>query len=130
MIGPRNLHEISLIENLLENVLPEVETQRSLGRNVRGLAVTIGAMELHSAEAFGQAFTVQAQDTPLAGATLELTIVQPKVNCPSCGFHGALPDGQIDPHNPDPVMECPECSSPAAVSGARGVQKVELLLAE
>ena len=124
------MHEISLIENLLENILPEVETQRSLGRNVQGLAVTIGAMELHSAEAFGQAFIVQVQDTPLAGATLELTIVQPKVNCPSCGFHEALPDDRIDPHNPDPIMECPECSSPATVTGGRGVQKVELLLVE
>jgi Zn finger protein HypA/HybF involved in hydrogenase expression len=124
------VHEISLIENLLESVLPEVETQRSLGHNIQGLAVTIGAMELHSVEAFRQAFTVQSQGTPLAGAMLELTIVQPEVNCPSCGFHGPLPDDQIDPHNPDPIMECPVCSSPAAVEGGRGVQQVELLLVE
>ena len=122
------MHEISLLENLLESVLPEVETQRSLGHNVQGLAVTIGAMELHSAEAFHQAFTVQSQDTPLAGARLELTIVQPEVNCPSCGFQGPLPDDQIDPHNPDPIMECPECNSPAAIEGGRGVQQVELLI--
>jgi Zn finger protein HypA/HybF involved in hydrogenase expression len=128
--GSRKVHEISLIDNLLESVLPEVETQRSLGRNVQGLAVTIGAMELHSEEAFRQAFTVQTCDTPLAGARLELTIVQPEAQCPSCGFHGPLPDDRIDPHNPDPIMECPACSAPAAVEGGRGVQKVELLLAE
>ncbi|MDP6545839.1 MAG: hydrogenase/urease maturation nickel metallochaperone HypA [Phycisphaerae bacterium] len=124
------MHEISLIDNLLESVLPEVETQRSLGRNVRGLALTIGAMELHSAEAFRQAFTVQTSDTPLAGAGLELTIIQPEVNCPSCGFHGPFPGDRIDPHNPDPIMECPACSSPAAVAGGRGIQQVELLLVE
>ena len=124
------MHEISLIENLLESVLPEVETQRSLGHNVQGLAVTIGAMELHSAEAFRQAFTVQSRGTPLAGARLELTVVPPEVNCPSCGFRGLFPDDQIDPHNPDPIMACPECGSPAAVEGGRGIQKVELLLAE
>ena len=124
------MHEVSLIENLLESVLPEVETQLSQGHNVQGLAVTIGAMELHSEEAFRQAFTVQAQDTPLAGATLELTIVQPKVNCPSCGFHGLFPEDRIDPHNPDPIMECPACGNPAAIEGGRGVQQVELLLVE
>lgn len=124
------MHEISLIENLLESILPEVETQRSLGHDVQGLAVTIGAMELHSVEAFRQAFTVQARQTPLAGAELELTIVQPEVNCPSCGFHGPLPGDQIDPHNPDPIMACPACGAPASVEGGRGVRKLELLLAE
>ena len=124
------MHEISLIENLLESVLPEVEIQRSLGHDIQGLAVTIGAMELHSAEAFRQAFTIGARDTPLAGARLELTIVQPQVNCPSCGFRGPFPDDQIDPHNPDPIMACPACSSPAAVEGGRGIQQLELLLVE
>ena len=97
---------------------------------MEGLAVTIGAMELHSAEAFGQAFTVQAQNTPLEGARLELTILQPEVKCPSCGFHGPLPDDRIDPHHPDPVTECPACAAPAAVEGGWGVPKVELILAE
>ena len=124
------MHEVSLIENLLESVLPEVETQRGLGQSVQGLAVTIGAMELHSAEAFRQAFTVQTRGTPLAGARLELTVVQPEVSCPSCGFHGPFPDDRIDPHNPDPIMECPACGRPAAVEGGRGVQRVELLLVE
>jgi len=87
-------------------------------------------MELHSEEAFRQAFTVRSQGTPLAGARLELTIVQPEVNCPSCGFCGPLPGDQIDPHNPDPITECPACGRPAAVEGGRGVQKVELLLDE
>ena len=130
MNGSANVHEISLIENLFESVLPEVETQLSLGRNVQGLAVTIGAMELHSEEAFRQAFTIQSQDTPLAGATLELTIVPPEVNCPSCGFHGPLGDDRIDPHNPDPIMECPACNRLTTVEGGRGVQQLELILAE
>jgi hydrogenase nickel incorporation protein HypA/HybF len=124
------MHEISLIENLLESVLPEVETQRRLGRNIQGLAVTIGAMELHSAEAFNQAFDVKAQGTPLAGSKLELTIIKPEADCPSCGFCGPFTDDQIDPHNIDFIMPCPECDSPAAMVGGRGVQKVELLLVE
>jgi len=124
------VHEISLIENLLESILPEVETQRSLGHNIQGLAVTIGAMELHSVEAFRQAFAIQSQGTPLAGAKLELTVVQPEVSCPSCGFNGPFADDKIDPHNPDPIMECPACGSPAAVEGGRGVQQIELILAD
>lgn len=124
------MHEISLIENLLESILPEVEAQSRLGQEIKGLALTIGAMELHSVEAFQQAFDIQACNTPLEGAKLELTVIQPKVNCPSCGFHGPLPDDQIDPHNPDLVMACPECGNPAAVEGGRGVPKVELILAD
>jgi len=124
------VHEISLIENLLESVLPEVEAQISSGQSVCGLAVTIGAMELHSAEAFDQAFAVKAQGTPLAGAKLELTIVKPEADCPFCGFTGPFEDHQIDPHNVDFVMPCPACDSPAAMVGGRGVQKLELLLDE
>jgi Zn finger protein HypA/HybF involved in hydrogenase expression len=122
------MHEISLIENLLESVLPEVETQLSLGQQVRALSVTIGAMELHSAEAFAQAFTVKTHQTPLAGAKLELTIIKPEADCPSCGFRGPFADDQIDPHNVEPVMPCPACDSPATVVGGRGIQKIELIL--
>jgi len=124
------MHEISLIENLLESVLPAVRTQVSQGQTVAGLAVTIGAMELHSAEAFRQAFAVQAQGTPLEGARLELTIVKPEADCSACGFKGPFNDDQIDPHNVDPVMACPACGAPAAIAGGRGVDKLELILDE
>ncbi len=124
------MHEISLIENLLESILPEVENQNVTGQSVQGLALTIGAMELHSAAAFEQAFLVQAQGTSLEEAHLELNVVQPEVKCPACGFQGLFPEDRIDPHNPDPIMECPQCSNPAAVEGGRGIQKIELLVAE
>ncbi len=124
------MHEISLIENLIENVLPEIEARLSLGEKIQGLAVTIGAMELHSAEAFNQAFTVKTVGTPLAGMRLELTVVKPEAECSSCGFYGPFPDDQIDPHNVCPVMACPACGRPAAVIGGRGVQRIELILDE
>jgi hydrogenase nickel insertion protein HypA len=124
------VHEVSLIDNILETVLPEVEHQLRRGEQVQGLAITIGAMELHSAEAFVQAFNVQAKNTLLADAELEVTIIQPEVRCPLCDFHGSFPQEQIDPHHPALVIECPACGSPAAVEGGRGVQKLELLLVE
>ncbi len=124
------MHEISLIENLLESVLPAVDEQVRQGHRVEGLSVTIGAMELHSAEAFRQALAVKAQGTPLDGAKLELTIVKPQADCESCGFKGSFGDDQIDPHNADPLMACPACGRPAVIVGGRGVQKLELLLDE
>ena len=124
------MHETSLIQNLLESVLPVVETRRSLGETVQGLALVVGALELHSEEAFRQAFAVQSIGTPLAGAQLELTIVSPEVYCPSCGFRRPLGDDQADPHSPDLFVECPRCGAPAAVQGGRGVQHIELILAE
>ena len=122
------MHEISLIQNLLASVLQEIETNHYSRTNIKGLALTVGALELHSEDAFRQAFAIESKGTDLEGASLELTIMPPIVQCPKCGFNDALSADKADPHNPDPVVQCPVCGLPIAVTGGRGVQQIELIL--
>ena len=122
------MHEISLIQNLLEAILQEIKTNHDSRTNIKGLALTVGALELHSEEAFRQAFATESKGTVLEGVSLELTIVPAIVQCPECGFDDALPADKADPHNPDPVVQCPACGLPVAVTGGRGVQQIELIL--
>lgn len=122
------MHEISLIQNLLEVVLQEIEANHYSRTTIKGLALSVGALELHSEEAFRQAFAIESKGTALEGVSLELTIVPARVQCPKCGYDDVLPADKADPHNPDPVVQCPGCSLPVAVTGGRGVQQIELIL--
>jgi Zn finger protein HypA/HybF involved in hydrogenase expression len=76
------VHEISLIQNLLEVILQEIETNHNSLTNIKGLALTVGALELHSEDAFRQAFATESRGTVLEGVSLELTIVPAIVQCP------------------------------------------------
>lgn len=122
------MHEISLIQNLLESVLTEIEAEGRPVETFKGLALTVGAMELHSEESFRQAFAIESKGTVLAGLPLELTVVSPDVECSQCGFDGPLPRDEADPHDPDPIVECPRCGAPAPVRGGRGVQQIQLIV--
>ena len=122
------MHEISLIQNLLESILSEIEADNHPRETIKGLALTIGALELHSEEAFRQAFFVESKGTVLESAELELTIISPVVECSACNFHGPISEDKADPHNPDLIVECPQCSRPAPVTGGRGIQIIELIL--
>ncbi len=122
------MHELSLIQNLLESVLGEIESKGYSGKKIKGLALSLGALELHSEEAFRQAFDIESKGTVLEGARLELSIVPAMLSCPGCGFHGPLPDEEADPHRPELLAECPECGSPAPLEGGRGVSQIELIL--
>ena len=122
------MHEISLIQNLLESIQPEIDTYKESGSVIKGLALTIGALELHSGQAFKQAFDIESKGTELEGKPLELNIVPATVECPQCQFRGPLPDDHADPHNPDLIVECPQCGAPSVVKGGRGIQKIELIL--
>jgi hydrogenase nickel insertion protein HypA len=122
------MHEISLIQNLLESVQQQIKAHEHTQSAIKGLALTVGALELHSQEAFRQAFATESKGTELEGKQLELTIVPAKVECSECGFRGPLSEGKADPHNADLIVECPECSAASLTKGGRGIQKIELIL--
>ncbi len=122
------MHEISLIQNLLESIRQEIKTHNHNTAAIRGISLTIGALELHSPEAFRQAYDIESKDTELEGKSLELKIVPAQVECSACEVSGSLPDEMTDPHNPDLIAECPACGVPCYVKGGRGVQKIELIM--
>lgn len=122
------MHEISLIKNLLGNILGELEAHHNVKQTIKGLTLTLGVFELHSEGAFRQAFAVETQGTVLEGKPLELTIVPAEVDCKKCGFRGEWGNNQSDPHGTDFIVECPECGVPTFIQGGRGVKQIELVL--
>ena len=106
----------------------EARVATSARPNIKGLALTVGALELHSQEAFQQALAIESKGTELEGKPLELTIVPAQVECSKCGFHGPLPEDKADPHNYDLIVECPQCGVVNPIKGGRGIQRIELFL--
>ncbi len=122
------MHEISLIQNLFESVEQEIKAHKYAQSAVKGLTLRVGALELHSEEAFRQAYAIESKGTELEGKPLELTIVPAQVECSKCGFHGPLPEDKADPHNPEFIVECPRCGIANPIKGGRGIQKIELIV--
>jgi Zn finger protein HypA/HybF involved in hydrogenase expression len=124
------LHEFSLMQEVVAAILAEL--QKSGEKVGPGLEVrlTLGALEMHSEGATRQAYEVLVKGTPLEGSRLTLIIEPASLSCPKCGYAGALPDEQVDPHDLAPLAECPSCRSVTPVQGGRGVGAIRLVFAD
>ncbi len=125
------MHEYSLMENIIQSARAELQA-RGLGSapRMKTLRITVGALDIHSRESFVQAFTVQIQNSPLAGAELDLTVVPARIHCEKCGYEGPIGEEDADCHDPMPVVECPRCSAVTPVIGGRGIREIELTIEE
>ena len=122
------MHELSFIQGVIATILKHIKHEgATTPGQVKEVILQVGALELHSEEAFRQGFEVSTKDTLLEGAQLQLTVVPPKLKCTHCGFEGMCP-GEVDHHTPAPLAACPQCGEPAAVQGGRGVQSLELIM--
>jgi hydrogenase nickel incorporation protein HypA/HybF len=95
------MHELSIIEALIEQVQRELKRAGQRGR-VRRLELAIGQLSGVHADALRFAFDLVAPGTPVEGA--DLSIAQPRATC-RCGSCGV--EVEVD----DLVLRCPECSS-------------------
>ncbi|HUT12267.1 MAG TPA: hydrogenase maturation nickel metallochaperone HypA [Thermoguttaceae bacterium] len=102
------MHELSIVETLIEQVQQEVERAGHHGRVLR-LDLTIGRLSGACCDSIRFAFELLAPDTPLADAELHITepkatcrcqdcravveIDQFPVGCPRCGSRAILIDG-------------------------------------
>jgi len=120
------MHELSLVKNLVETILGGIEKEPDGKGPVSEVVMRVGALELHSEEAFRQAFEVTSRGTVLEGAALRLTIVKAVLKCGACGHESACGDGEVDAHDPMPFAECPKCGRVSAVTGGRGVNGIEV----
>ncbi len=121
------MHEYGLVKNLVDSLLKTLEKEGVGPGQVREVSVRVGALEMHSEEAFRQSFEVVSRGGLLEGAKLSLTIVPPEIKC-ACGFSGPLKRGDADPHDAYPVAECPSCGQMAGVTGGRGVEDLRMFL--
>lgn len=108
------MHELSIVQALLEQVQDELRRAGTIGRVVR-IELVIGRLSGVSVDAIRFGFQVLAPDTPLEGA--ELAIAQPQAAsvCGACGQTTLLDEL---------TLECPACGSrQTTITGGR-----ELLL--
>jgi len=90
------------------------------------VVLKVGALAVHSEAATRQAYEVLVQGTPLEASRLRLTVEPVTLTCGQCGYTGALPEGAVDPHDPSPLSECPQCGAVSPVQGGRGVESIEI----
>jgi hydrogenase nickel incorporation protein HypA/HybF len=96
------MHEVSIVEALVEQVESEVRRAGHAGRVVR-LSVGIGRLSGVNADSFRFAFEMIAPDTSLAGARLEIDLRPAFCRCSVCDALTPIEDL---------VPQCPACGSP------------------
>ena len=125
------MHEYALVQNVIKEILANLAARGITGPGrVKELSLKVGRLELHSTEAFAQAFEMLSKGTALEGAKIILGILPLGIDCASCGFKGEYTSPDLDVHNPPPVVECPKCKQPTAIQGGRCVKDLELVLME
>jgi hydrogenase nickel incorporation protein HypA/HybF len=90
------MHEFGLCEGVLDAV-----RQRAGGRQVAGIRVRFGVRHAVDSESLAQAFSMVAEGTEAAGATVELVTVPATITCADCGFSGEASDL---------LATCPRCA--------------------
>lgn len=122
------MHEHSLVRDIVKELQGQLERRgMTSAAKVKRVVLEVGALELHSAEAFRQAFAGESKGTLLETAALDLTVIPVGVTCP-CGFDGPYRGEELDVHSRLPVVECPDCRAIVPVHGGRGVPKLELVV--
>ena len=96
------MHEVSIVEALVEQVEGEVRRAGHSGRVVR-LWVTIGRLSGVNADSFRFAFEMLAPGTMLEAARLEIENRPATCRCEACGSSTPIEDL---------AAQCPRCESP------------------
>jgi Zn finger protein HypA/HybF involved in hydrogenase expression len=120
------LHEYSLMEQVIAHILAELAKEEAPPEGSLTVALTVGALAVHSAAATRQAYEVLVKGTPLENSQLRLTIEPVTLTCHQCGLSEALPEDAVDPHDQSPLVECPRCGAVIPVQGGRGVEAIQL----
>jgi hydrogenase nickel incorporation protein HypA/HybF len=97
------MHEVSLVEALVEQVENEVRNAGHAGRVV-ALWVRIGRLSGVNADSFRFAFEMVTPETSLANVRLEIDLSPAACRCSACGARTPIDDL---------VPFCPACGSPA-----------------
>lgn len=96
------MHEVSLVEAMVEQVEEEIRRAGHSGRVVR-LNVTIGRLSGVNADSFRFAFEMLAPGTRLEKTRLEIADRPAVCCCEACGAETPIEDL---------VVQCPRCGSP------------------
>ena len=123
------MHEYAFMQEVINTILAQLAPEAASGE-IAEVILKVGVFEVHSEAAARQAFEVQARGTPLEGAHLTLTVIPPVCECRNCSFLAPFAIEHHHHHEPLPVAECPQCGELAVLTGGRGVEGIELVLAD
>lgn len=107
------MHELAIAQRLIDtavSLLPEESCQ------IAHLCIQLGALAGVSKEELAFGFEAMSEQTPCAGAQLEIEEIPALVHCPQCNLDFAVTDAGF--------LLCPECGSAAVLV----LQGKELLL--
>lgn len=96
------MHELSIVQALIEQVGAEVEKAGQSGR-VIGLDVVVGRLSGVHVDALRLAFELLTPQTLVAGAALRIEERAAELHCHACGAR--QPTAEL-------VLSCPICASP------------------
>ncbi|MBN1866475.1 hydrogenase maturation nickel metallochaperone HypA [Candidatus Sumerlaeota bacterium] len=99
------MHEIALVQDLMDTAVQEVGRAGLTGRIVR-LKLSVGRLSCASSEALRFAFDVLSPGTCAEGASLEIDEVDGLCRCRACG--STRPSSDL-------LASCAECGSPDIV---------------
>ncbi len=99
------MHELSIVEALIEQVGREVHRAGQRGKILR-IDLSIGRLSGVNCDSLRFAFDLFAPTTPVAGAEIVIHQAKPVCRCQTC--HARV---EID----DLVFKCPQCTSDAIV---------------
>jgi hydrogenase nickel incorporation protein HypA/HybF len=95
------MHEMSIVQALIEQVESEIERAGQTGRVTR-LELAIGTLSGVHADSIRFAFELMSPGTVVQGARLVISQPAPQLDCHQCGTVHQIPDL---------VMACPLCGS-------------------
>lgn len=94
------MHEVSLVADLVDLCL-----SRAADRPDPVTAIRVRYATTVPEDGLRQAFTLLTSDTALAGAALDAQPFDRVLDCPGCGFHGALGHDDVV----GTIGVCPRC---------------------
>ena len=93
------MHELSIVEGILEAVIPEVKKYNVT--RVTEIRLKIGEMSGIVPQCIDEYFRIAAAGTIAEGAHIRIEKIPVTVSCPDCGYNGTIRIGHF---------RCPECS--------------------
>ncbi len=96
------MHEMVIVEGILETVIPEVKKYDV--QKVLSIRLKIGELSGIVPSCIHEYFRIAAKGTIAEGAKILIEKTPIVIECPDCGFHGTIEKGNY---------RCPACQSAA-----------------
>ncbi|MCR5302989.1 MAG: hydrogenase maturation nickel metallochaperone HypA [Lachnospiraceae bacterium] len=92
------MHELSIVEGILEAVIPEVE-KYDVSR-VNEIRLKVGELSGIVPQCIDEYFRIAAKGTIAEGASIKIEKIPVSIQCSECGYEGVISPGKF---------RCPNC---------------------